>query len=136
MRTFKNPWFTRFAAKEGITDEELKGIVNQLEAGQADADLGGDVYKVRKARPGAGKAGGYRVIVFFRRGERTFYHYGFATSDRANIRRLPKPGCGNMTRLALSLNPLPVPPPKRPPPRPMPPHGGYELAGYKPRRPG
>jgi hypothetical protein len=58
MRIFKNRWFTRFAAKEGITDEELKAMVNQLEAGQADADLGGDVYKVRVARPGAGKSKG------------------------------------------------------------------------------
>jgi hypothetical protein len=85
MRIFKNSWFTRFAAKEGITDEELRGMVNRLEAGQADADLGGGVYKVRVARPGAGKTGGYRVIVFFRSRERTFYHYGFAKSVRSNI---------------------------------------------------
>jgi hypothetical protein len=87
MRIFKNPWFTRFAAKEGITDKELKDMVKQLEAGQADADLGGDVYKVRKARPGAGKSGGYRVIVFFKSGDKTFYYYGFAKSDRGNISR-------------------------------------------------
>ena len=66
MRVFKNTWFTRFAKKEGITDSELREAVNQLEAGQADADLGGGVYKVRIARPGKGKSGGYRVIVFFR----------------------------------------------------------------------
>jgi hypothetical protein len=58
MRIFRNQWFTRFAAKEGITDEELKAMVNQLEAGQADAGLGGGVYKVRVARPGAGKSKG------------------------------------------------------------------------------
>jgi hypothetical protein len=85
VRVFKNTWFTRFAAKEGITDGELLGIVDQLEARLADADLGGGVYKVRIARPGAGKSGGYRVIVFFRSGERTFYVYGFAKSARANI---------------------------------------------------
>jgi hypothetical protein len=44
MRVFKNTWFTRFAGKEGITDGELREAVNQLEAGQADADLGGGVY--------------------------------------------------------------------------------------------
>jgi hypothetical protein len=85
MRIFKNQWFTRFAAKEGVTDGELKDMVNQLEAGQADADLGGGVYKVRVARPGAGKSGGYRVIVFFKSGERMFYVYGFAKSARDNI---------------------------------------------------
>jgi hypothetical protein len=77
-------WFTRFASKEGITDDELKEAVNRLETGQA-ADLGGGVYKVRVARPGEGKSGGYRVIVFFRIKERTFFRYGFAKSDMGNI---------------------------------------------------
>jgi len=88
VRIFKNPWFTRFASKEGIQDSELKDIVNNvLETGQADADLGGGVYKVRIARPGEGKAGGYRVIVFFRSGERTFFRYGFAKSTLDNINK-------------------------------------------------
>jgi hypothetical protein len=85
VRVFKNTWFSRFAVKEGIQDSELKDMVNTLEAGLAEANLGGGVYKVRIARPGAGKSGGYRVIVFFRSGERTFYMYGFAKSNRGNI---------------------------------------------------
>ena len=68
-----NTWFGRFAEKEGITDDELKEAVKRLEMGQADANLGGGVYKVRIARPGEGRASGYRVIVFFRSEERTFF---------------------------------------------------------------
>jgi hypothetical protein len=85
VRVFKNTWFTRFADKEGITDDELREMVNHLETGQAEADLGSGVYKVRVARPGEGKSGGYRVIVFFKSEERTFYVYGFAKSGRSNI---------------------------------------------------
>jgi hypothetical protein len=86
VRIFKISWFTRFAAKEGIADDELKAIVNDvLEAGQAEANLGGGVYKVRLARPGEGKSGGYRVIVFFKSEFRTFFVYGFEKSARANI---------------------------------------------------
>jgi hypothetical protein len=85
VRIFKNAWFSRFVRKEDITDEELREIVGQLEAGQADADLGSDVYKQRLARPGEGKSGGYRVVVFFRSKERTFFVYGFPKSKRANI---------------------------------------------------
>jgi hypothetical protein len=31
MRIFKNLWFSRFVEKEGISDEELKAVVDQLE---------------------------------------------------------------------------------------------------------
>ena len=85
MRIFKNTWFTKFAGKEGISDKELKEAVNLLEAGQADANLGSNVYKLRVARSGEGKSGGFRVIVLFRSGDKTFYVYGFAKSERANI---------------------------------------------------
>jgi hypothetical protein len=75
VRIFKSPWFSRFAVKEGITDKGLKTIVNDvLEKNLAEADLGGGVYKVRTARHGEGKSGGYRVIVFFRRGDKTFFY--------------------------------------------------------------
>jgi len=85
VRVFKNTWFNRFADKEGITDIELLETVNKLEAEQPDADLGGGVYKVRLSRPGEGKSGGYRVIVFFKSGELTFYQYGYSKTDRDNI---------------------------------------------------
>jgi hypothetical protein len=85
VRIFKNTWFTRFARKEGIADDELREAVNQLEAGQFDADLGGGVFKQRIAREGEGKSGGYRAIVLLKSGDRSFFVYGFAKSDRDNI---------------------------------------------------
>ena len=85
VRVFKSTWFSRFAGKEGITHYELKEVVDQLEAGEADADLGGGVYKMRVARSGGGKSGGYRVIVFFKSGKRTFYAYGFPKANKGNI---------------------------------------------------
>ncbi|WP_461246881.1 type II toxin-antitoxin system RelE/ParE family toxin [Treponema sp. R6D11] len=85
MRVFKNTWFHRFANKEGITDSELLEIVDKLEAKQADANLGGDVYKVRVARLGEGKSGGHRVIVYFKSEFRTLFAYGFSKSDRGNV---------------------------------------------------
>ncbi|GHV90502.1 hypothetical protein AGMMS50268_10050 [Spirochaetia bacterium] len=56
-----------------------------LSAGQWDADLGSGVYKKRVSRPGGGKSGGYRAIIFFRSGERTFYQYAYPKSARDNI---------------------------------------------------
>jgi hypothetical protein len=85
VRIFKNRWFSRFAKKESISDDELKAIVDELEKGQFDADLGSGVYKQRVARPGEGKSGGYRIVVFFKSGLRTFFMFGFAKSVQGNI---------------------------------------------------
>ena len=84
-RVFKYPCFHRLAGKEGITDADLREVVNQLEASHFNADLGGGVYKMRVARAGKGKAGGCRVVVYFKNEFRTFFVYGFAKSNRANI---------------------------------------------------
>jgi len=45
-----------------------------------------DIVKQRIAREGRGKSGGYRALVAFRRGKRAVFLYGFAKSERANIR--------------------------------------------------
>jgi hypothetical protein len=85
VRIFKYTWFARFTRKENINDIELHNIVSQLEKGQADADLGGDVYKARVARFGEGKSGGYRIVVFFKSGDKTFFQYAYPKAARDNI---------------------------------------------------
>ena len=44
--------------------------------------MGGGVIKQRIARPGQGKSKGYRTIIFFRRGVKAFFVYGFAKNQR------------------------------------------------------
>ena len=85
MRIFKNTWFTRFAKREKISDDALCKAIVEAERGVVAADLGGHVIKQRVARPGQGKSGGYRTIVIFQQGDKSFFVYGFAKSDRANI---------------------------------------------------
>ena len=108
MRIFKNAWFSHFADREGITDNDLKEAANRLEVGQTrqpfgDADLGGGVYKMRLARPGEGKSGGYRVIVFFKNEERTFFEYAFAKADRGNISEKELRDLKKRAKINLSL---------------------------------
>jgi len=85
-RVFKTKWFQRFARKEKIEDAALLEAVSRAQKGQVDADLGGGVIKQRMARPGQGKSGGYRTIILFRQGDRAVFVYGFAKSERDNIR--------------------------------------------------
>jgi hypothetical protein len=85
MRIFKTRRFDRLADRGGITDPDLITAAAEVDRGEYEADLGGGVFKKRIARSGAGKSGGYRVILFFRKGERLFFSYLFAKSNQANI---------------------------------------------------
>ena len=87
MRTFKTKAFARFADREGMEDAALREAVRRAGKGLIDADLSGGVIKQRIARKGGGRSGGFRLIVLFRRGELAFFVYGFAKSDRENLRR-------------------------------------------------
>ncbi len=85
MRIFKSKRFARFSRRERISDARLCIAIQNAERGLIDADYGGGVIKQRIARPNEGKSGGYRSIILFRRGGRSFFVYGFAKNDRTNI---------------------------------------------------
>lgn len=85
LRVFKNAWFRRFARRERITDKSLIEAIARVEKGTIDADLGGNVIKQRIPKSGQGKSGGYRTIIVFRKGDKAFFVYGFAKSERENI---------------------------------------------------
>ena len=87
MRVFKTKPFARFASRQRIADEVLWVAVHRAEEGAIDSDLGGGVIKQRLARKGEGKSGGFRSVILFRSGDKAFFVYGFAKSDRDNIRR-------------------------------------------------
>ena len=86
MRLFVTKWFTRFARDERIADGALFDAIERAERGLIDADLGRGLIKQRVARPGQGRSGGFRVLIAYRRGRRAVFLYGFAKSERDNIR--------------------------------------------------
>ena len=57
MQVYKNKWFHRWAAREGLGDQTLLAAVKEMEAGLIDAKLGGHVVKKRVTTPGHGKRG-------------------------------------------------------------------------------
>ena len=85
MNVYKTKGFARFARQERMDDRELCEAVDRAERGLIDANLGGGVIKQRLPRPGQGRSGGFRVIVFYRSGKRSVFVDGFAKSDQENI---------------------------------------------------
>lgn len=85
MKTYKTKWFQRWAVKEGLGDQALLSVTDEIAKGLFEADLGGQVIKKRVALPGHGKRGSVRTLVAFRADDKAFFIYGFAKNERANI---------------------------------------------------
>lgn len=85
MRIFKVKWFTRYAAQEKISDEDLVTAIKRVEKGLIDADLGGNLIKIRIARKGQGRSSGFRTLIAYQKNKRAVFLYGFAKSERENI---------------------------------------------------
>ncbi|MGD0295137.1 MAG: type II toxin-antitoxin system RelE/ParE family toxin [Terracidiphilus sp.] len=85
MQILKTRWFSRFARREGITDNSLREAIERAERGLVNADLGGGLIKQRVARQGQGRSGGYRVIIAYRAASKAFFLHGFAKNDQENI---------------------------------------------------
>ena len=85
MRIFKTKWFNRYAMREGIEDKALTEAVKRAEKGLVDAELGGNLLKLRIPRKGQGRSSGYRTLLAYKKNKRAVFLYGFAKSERENI---------------------------------------------------
>jgi hypothetical protein len=100
MRIFKNKMFFKWARSENLTDSILLKAVKEIDQGLIDGNLGGNLIKKRMARKGQGKRGGFRTIVVFQKGHRTFFVYGFTKNQRDNISEQEEKG---LKKLAQGL---------------------------------
>lgn len=96
------------ASGAGMTDEERNAVVDVLAANPTAGDIMpgcGGARKLRIAKPGKGKSGGYRVITYFG-GENVpvFLLTVFGKNERANLTKAERNGLAVLTkRLADSL---------------------------------
>lgn len=82
---YKYRAFSLWAKIEKVSDSVLSGVINEMQNGLFDANLGGGLYKKRIAKGGRGKRGGYRTILAFKREGRAVFMYGFAKNERDNL---------------------------------------------------
>ncbi|MEE8056510.1 MAG: type II toxin-antitoxin system RelE/ParE family toxin [Pseudomonadales bacterium] len=76
--------------KANIKNDDLVAACGAMAKGLVDADLGDHLYKKRVAMPGQGKSGSYRTMIGAVIGDRYFFLYMFAKSDKSNINKREK----------------------------------------------
>jgi len=65
--------------------DKLLDLVRPQERGLVAAQLGGGLIKLRVARSGSGKSGGYRTIIAYSAGRRAVFLFGSAKNQRDNL---------------------------------------------------
>lgn len=87
LTVVETPEYLRRAAEVGLNEAERADLVSRLAADpEAGVPLGGGLWKLRVARKGGGKSGGYRVLHFYRDDNRPLFLLTvFAKNERANI---------------------------------------------------
>ncbi len=85
MRKLITRFVKKWMRREHITHAMLLQAIQDLEDGLSTANLGSSLFKVRVARKGQGKSGGYRTLIVYRQGDRAIVVYGFKKSENDNI---------------------------------------------------
>ena len=85
MNAFETRWFRKWSEKKGLKDDDLRDALERTIKGSGVVDLGGNVYKIRIAKNGQGRSGGFRTILIYKKGKRSLFIYGFEKNDQDNI---------------------------------------------------
>jgi hypothetical protein len=87
-------------AKSAMTDQERTELIDYLSANPDAGDaLGGDLYKVRFARAGGGKSGGFRTIHYYNANTGPLFLLTmFARNEKSNLSKAETDGLMKLGR--------------------------------------
>jgi hypothetical protein len=85
MKRYKLKSFSKWAKKEGLTNEELNKVLDEMDTGLLGDRLGSNVFKKRVALQGRGKRGGARTIVLYKAKDVALFIEGYAKNDKADL---------------------------------------------------
>ena len=104
MSAFMSKPFSKWAASEGISHNDLRSALAEIVDGLIDAELGGGVIKKRVGVANRGKSSGARTILAYKSGKHTFFMFGFLKNQTDNITRQEQKALKAMAKEYFSYN--------------------------------
>jgi hypothetical protein len=104
MKKLKTKYFSRWARKSRLGDDQLLIASQELAAGLFAANLGSNLYKVRIAAQSSGKSSGYRTLIAYKKGDRLLFIFGFSKNERDNIDQKELESFKKLSKDYLSLS--------------------------------
>ena len=105
MKQLMTKQFSKWASKQQIPKNELKKSLQEVKAGNFEANLGGQIYKKRIRFQGKGKSGSGRTIVCYRKKDRIIFIHGFAKNEKSNLTKKELAGFKEFAQILLGFSP-------------------------------
>ena len=96
--------FSKWATRQKIPLKELNKALTQLQAGNFEANLGGNIYKKRIRFQGKGKSGSGRTIICYKVDDRAIFVHGFAKNEKSNLSKKELIAFKELSKILLKLS--------------------------------
>ena len=104
MKKLMTKHFSRWVNKQQIPKKELSNSLSEIQAGNFEANLGGNLYKKRIRFKGQGKSGGGRTIISYKKNDRAIFIHGFAKNEKSNLSKKELIAFKELSKILLKLS--------------------------------
>jgi len=105
VKRFMTREFSKWADKYGVTVADLVKVLDEVDSGNFEADLGGHVLKKRIRFQGQGKRGSGRTIICFKKDHRAIFVHGYAKNQKATVSKKELEVLRRVAEVLLNLSP-------------------------------
>jgi len=95
--------FSKWVTKQKIPAKDLLITLQEIQDGNFDASLGGNIYKKRIRFDGKGKRSSGRTIICYKLNERAIFIHGFAKNEKSNLSKKELIVFKELSKILLSL---------------------------------
>ncbi len=104
MKQLMTKQFSKWITKQRIPKTELTKVIQEVKAGNFEANLGGQIYKKRIRFKGKSKSGSGRTIVCYKKKDRIIFIHGFAKNEKSNLTKKELVGFKEFAQILLDLS--------------------------------
>ena len=105
MKQLMTKQFSKWVSKQQIPKNELTRTLQEVKAGNFEANLGGQIYKKRIRFQEKGKSGSGRTIVCYKKKDKIIFIHGFAKNEKSNLTKKELAGFKEFAQILLDLSP-------------------------------
>ena len=104
MKKLMTKHFAKWASKQNIPAGHLSIVLSEMQEGNFEANLGGNIYKKRIRFQGQGKSGSGRTIICYKKDDRAILIHGFSKNEKSSLSKKELTAFKELAQILLNLS--------------------------------